>query len=332
MILTRTPFRVSFVGGGSDLPAYYERRAGAVLSTTINRYMYVQSHPFFEPNQVRLKYAQTETVAGLSEIQHPLFRTVLEKYGLPLGREWSSIADVPAGTGMGSSSSFTVGLLHNVLAQLGRADEATKAHLAEMACRVELEDLGEPIGKQDQYAAAYGGLNVFRFLPDGTVQADPVDLGPEGRAELESHLVLYYTGVQRSASAILAEQSKRTATEQDKQRVLDQMVDLVDPLAAALRGGRWSEMGHLLHENWQLKQSLASGITNPNLQSLYATALANGATGGKLLGAGGGGFLLFSCPPSQQPKLTQALGSIRPFPFALETDGSKVLYADSENG
>lgn len=332
MILTRTPFRVSFVGGGSDLPAYYERRAGAVLSTTINRYMYVQSHPFFEPNQVRLKYAQTETVAGLSEIQHPLFRTVLEKYGLPLGREWSSIADVPAGTGMGSSSSFTVGLLHNVLAQLGRADEATKAHLAEMACRVELEDLGEPIGKQDQYAAAYGGLNVFRFLPDGTVQADPVDLGPEGRAELESHLVLYYTGDQRSASAILAEQSKRTASEQDKQRVLDQMVDLVDPLAAALRGGRWSEMGHLLHENWQLKQSLASGITNPNLQSLYATALANGATGGKLLGAGGGGFLLFACPPSQQPKLTQALGSIRPFPFALETDGSKVLYADSENG
>jgi D-glycero-alpha-D-manno-heptose-7-phosphate kinase len=332
VILTRTPFRVSFVGGGSDLPAYYERRAGAVLSTTINRYMYVQSHPFFEPNQVRLKYAQTETVAGLSEIQHPLFRTVLEKYGLPLGREWSSIADVPAGTGMGSSSSFTVGLLHNVLAQLGRADEATKAHLAEMACRVELEDLGEPIGKQDQYAAAYGGLNVFRFLPDGTVQADPVDLGPEGRAELESHLVLYYTGDQRSASAILAEQSKRTASEQDKQRVLDQMVDLVDPLAAALRGGRWSEMGHLLHENWQLKQSLASGITNPNLQSLYATAMANGATGGKLLGAGGGGFLLFACPPSQQPKLTQALGSIRPFPFALETDGSKVLYADSENG
>jgi D-glycero-alpha-D-manno-heptose-7-phosphate kinase len=332
VILTRTPFRVSFVGGGSDLPAYYERRAGAVLSTTINRYMYVQSHPFFEPNQVRLKYAQTETVAGLSEIQHPLFRTVLEKYGLPLGREWSSIADVPAGTGMGSSSSFTVGLLHNVLAQLGRADEATKAHLAEMACRVELEDLGEPIGKQDQYAAAYGGLNVFRFLPDGTVQADPVDLGPEGRAELESHLVLYYTGDQRSASAILAEQSKRTASEQDKQRVLDQMVDLVDPLAAALRGGRWSEMGHLLHENWQLKQSLASGITNPNLQSLYATALANGATGGKLLGAGGGGFLLFACPPSQQAKLTQALSSIRPFPFALETDGSKVLYADSENG
>ena len=151
MILTRTPFRVSFVGGGSDLPAYYERRAGAVLSTTINRYMYVQSHPFFEPNQVRLKYAQTETVSGLSEIQHPIFRTVLEKYGLPLGREWSSIADVPAGTGMGSSSSFTVGLLHNVLAQLGRADEATKAHLAEMACRVELVDLGEPIGKQDQY-------------------------------------------------------------------------------------------------------------------------------------------------------------------------------------
>ncbi len=332
MILTRTPFRVSFVGGGSDLPAYYERRAGAVLSTSINRYMYVQSHPFFEPDQVRLKYAQTETVAGLSEIQHPLFRTVLEKYGLPLGREWSSIADVPAGTGMGSSSSFTVGLLHNVLAQLGRADEATKAHLAEMACRVELEDLGEPIGKQDQYAAAYGGLNVFRFLPDGTVQADPLDLGPEGRAELESHLVLYYTGDQRSASAILAEQSKRTASEQDKQRVLDQMVDLVDPLAAALRNGRWSEMGNLLHENWQLKQSLASGITNPNLQSLYATAMANGATGGKLLGAGGGGFLLFACPPSQQTRLTQALGSIRLFPFALETDGSKVLYADSENG
>lgn len=332
MILTRTPFRVSFVGGGSDLPAYYQRRAGAVLSTTIDRYMYVQSHPYFNPDQIRLKYAQTETVGSIADIQHPIFRTVLGKFNLSLGREWTSIADVPAGTGMGSSSSFTVGLIHNVLAQLGRLDDASKAFLAEQACRVELEDLGEPIGKQDQYAAAYGGLNVFRFLPDGSVRAEPVILGDEGRKELESHLVLYYTGDQRSASAILAEQSQRTATEADKQMVLDRMVDLVDPFADALRAGRWNEMGQLLHENWLMKQSLASGITNPQLQNVYETALRHGATGGKLLGAGGGGFLLFACPPTQQASLTRALNGVRPFPFALETEGSKVLYADSANG
>ena len=332
MILTRTPFRVSFVGGGSDLPAYYHRRAGAVISTSINRYMYVQSHPFFEPDRIRLKYAQTETVENVGAIQHPIFRTVLEKYGLPLGWEWSSVADVPAGTGMGSSSSFTVGLLHNVLAQLGRGDEATKAHLAQAACQVELDDLKEPIGKQDQYAAAYGGLNIFRFLPDGTVQAEPIALSSEGRHELESHLLLFYTGDQRSASAILAEQSKRTASEEDKQQVLDRMVDLVDPFAQALQAGRWDEMGALLHENWQLKQSLASGITNGTLQEAYAIALQNGATGGKLLGAGGGGFLLFACPPTHHERLIRALHSVRLFPFALETEGSKILYADPHRG
>ena len=327
MIITKTPFRISFVGGGSDLAAFYERSAGAVLSTSINKYMYISSHRFFEPDKIRTKYSQTETVSNLSELKHPILRTVLEKFNIQGGLEISSIADVPSGTGMGSSSSFTVGLLHNLYAVTNQL--ADKERLAREACEVEIDLLGEPIGKQDQYAAAYGGLNVIEFLPDGNVKVSPVYLSKDNYNDLQDNLVMYYIGNQRSASAILAEQRKNTSAE-DKFKALQQMVQLVYELRDNLVKGNLDEMGRILHENWLLKQNLASGITNPMISEIYETAMKNGALGGKLLGAGGGGFMLFYCPKEKQQKLTESLKGVRPFDFTFEQDGSKLIHYTHE--
>lgn len=323
MIITKTPFRISFVGGGSDLAAFYGQSPGAVLSTSINKYMYISSHGFFEPDKIRTKYSQTETVSHLSELKHPILRTVLEKFNIKGGLEISSIADVPSGTGMGSSSSFTVGLLHNLYAVTNQL--ADKERLAREACEVEIELLGEPIGKQDQYAAAYGGLNVIEFKPTGEVAVSPLNLSAENYLALQDNLMMYYIGNQRSASAILAEQRKNTSAA-DKFNALKQMVQLVYELRDNLLKGKLDEMGRILHENWQLKQNLASGITNPMIGEIYETAMKNGALGGKLLGAGGGGFMLFYCPKPQQQKLTESLKGIRPFGFTFERDGSQLIY------
>ncbi|MCX7743556.1 MAG: GHMP kinase [Flavobacteriales bacterium] len=322
MIITRTPFRISFVGGGSDLEAYYSKSPGAVLSTTINQYMYISSHKFFEKDKIRVKYSQTETVDRASDIQHPILRTILSKFNLT-GIEVSSIADVPSGTGMGSSSSFTVGVLHNIYTVLGK--EVSKEQLAQEACEIEIDILKEPIGKQDQYAAAYGGLNIFRFNTDGSVITEPINLPSEIILALEKNLVMFYIGNQRKASDILTEQKKNTGKE-DKFNTLQQMVRLVDELKNCLIQGTIDEMGKILHENWLLKQQLASAISNPEINSIYQTALENGATGGKLLGAGGGGFMLFYCKPEYQTQLKKALQKLQPFDFAFEYEGSKVIY------
>jgi D-glycero-alpha-D-manno-heptose-7-phosphate kinase len=323
MIITKTPFRISFVGGGSDLAAFYERSAGAVLSTSINKYMYISSHKFFEPDKIRTKYSQTETVDKLADLKHPILRTVLEKFNITGGLEISSIADVPGGTGMGSSSSFTVGLLHNLYAVKNQL--ASKESLAAGACEIEIDLLKEPIGKQDQYAAAYGGLNVIEFLPNGHVNVDPVYMSQENRTRLEENLVMFYIGNIRSASAILCEQRKNIGAE-DKFLAMQQMVKLVYELRDNLITGKLDEMGRILHENWVLKQSMAAGITNPTINEIYQTALQNGALGGKLLGAGGGGFMLFYCPKEKQRKLKEKLSGIRPFDFKFEQDGSKLIH------
>ncbi len=325
MIISRTPFRISYVGGGSDLPAYYREHGGAVLSSTIAKYLYISSHDFFEVAQIRTKYSSTETVSSVAELQHPLLRAILTRLKMGTGLEISSIADVPSGTGMGSSSSFTVGTLHNLMARLGRADEATKSWLAEQACAVELGDLGEPIGKQDQYAAAFGGFHIYRFNPDESVSIHPVSL-PDPQGWL-SHLRLYYLGNQRSASAILAEQSLESA-KRSKQEVLRDMVHLVDPLATALSQSNWRECGRLMHENWLLKQSLASGISDRGIQDAYRRGLEAGALGGKLLGAGGGGFMLFVVRPEDHAALDAALSDLRPVPFQWDFEGSRIIYSD----
>lgn len=322
MIISKTPFRISFVGGGSDLEAFYSQFEGAVLSTSINQYMYISSHPFFEEDKIRVKYSNTETVNSVHDLEHPILRVVLEKFKLN-GIEISSIADIPGGTGMGSSSSFTVGLLHNLYTQVGI--EKTKQELAEEACHIEINILKEPIGKQDQYAAAIGGFNIFRFKKEGEVVIEKLDLSSELLTQLESNLCMFYLGNQRRASDILSEQKKNTA-QLDKTKALLEMVSLVDELKSSLIKGDLADMGKILHENWVLKQQLASSITNPIISECYETGMKNGALGGKLLGAGGGGFMLFYCEKENQEKLIHSLSKLRRFNFRFDNEGSQVIY------
>ncbi len=328
MIITRTPFRISFVGGGSDMETFYTRHPGAVLSTSINKYMYISSHKFFFPGQVRVKYSETETVNSLEELRHPLLRETMRKTGVTNGIEISSIADIPSGTGMGSSSSFTVGLLHCLYAV--KRLYVTHEQLAREACEIEIDILGEPIGKQDQYAAAFGGLNIIHFHPNGDVRVEPLYVKNEIYRQLQENLLMFYVGNQRKASDILAEQ-KRNASHEEKFAVLRSMVLLVSDLRDCLYTGQLNQFGKILHENWMLKQRLASQISNSQINEIYDAGLRAGATGGKLLGAGGGGFMLFYCEKDRQPKLMEALKPLEKFDFAFEREGSKVIhFADEE--
>ena len=328
MIITRTPFRISFVGGGSDLESFYAQHEGAVLSTTINKYMYISSHKYFEADKIRVKYSQTETVNKPEELQHPIFREVFKQCNIDGGIEVSSIADVPSGTGMGSSSSFTVGVLHNLYTLNHQL--ISKEMLASTACDIEINKLKEPIGKQDQYAAAYGGLNIYRFQRNGHVLVDPLFIEQEIIETLEDNLVMFYYGNQRSASQILAEQ-KVNNSKQAKQENLKQMVALVDELKIALYTGDLQAFGKILHVNWLLKKELASQISNGDIDSIYEIALKNGAIGGKLLGAGGGGFLLFYCEKQHQAKLIKALHKLPFFDFKFDHEGSKLIYTEYED-
>lgn len=321
MIITKTPFRISFAGGGSDLADFYEQYGGCVLSTSINKYCYISIHPYFDANYTLLKYSENELVQDISQIKHRIFNCVLNQTKLH-GVEITSTADIPGGTGLGSSSTFTVGLLHTVDCYQGRY--ASKGKLAEQACRIEIEQLGSPIGKQDQYAAAFGGLNFIRFNRDGTVSVTPILMKPETYRTLQQNLVMFYTGDVRSANSILSEQ-KRNMSETAKTDNLKKMCALAEDMKAALEQDDLSSFGSLLHQGWELKRTLASGISNPAIDEAYETAMANGALGGKLLGAGGGGFLLFYCEPKYQERLRVVLG-LRAFPFAFERDGTSIVY------
>ena len=327
MIITRTPFRVSFIGGGSDLPDFYEKYPGAVLSTTIDKYMYISSHRFFEPDKIRVKYSRTETVGDVNEMEHPILREVLKEFSIKGALEISSIADVPSGTGLGSSSSFTVGLLHALKVRAGAT--ISKSNLAKEACRVEINLLHEPIGKQDQYAAAFGGLNIYEFKTDGDVQVKPVDITRDVIEELESNLLMFYTGDQRSASSILEEQ-KNNIKSDDTISALKRMVAMVEEAKQSLKSSHLDDFGKILHENWMLKKSLASGITNNFINEAYDAAIEAGAIGGKLLGAGGGGFLLFYVPQSNQTQVSDSLKSLRKFDFKFEEEGSKLIHYSDE--
>jgi D-glycero-alpha-D-manno-heptose-7-phosphate kinase len=312
-----------------DLETFYAKHTGAVLSTSIDKYMYISSHRYFYKDQIQVKYSRTETVKRLDDLQHPLLRETLRKANINGGIEISSIADIPAGTGMGSSSSFTVGLLHNLYA-INRK-YVTHETLAKEACEIEIDILKEPIGKQDQYAAAFGGLNIISFHKDGSVKVEPLYVENEVYRNLQDNLVMFYAGNQRKASEILSEQ-KKNASQEEKFNTLKQMVGFVYELRDALYAGRLNDFGHLLHENWILKQKLASKISNPEINEIYDAGLANGAIGGKLLGAGGGGFMLFYCEKEKQERLKQALNRFETIDFRFERDGSKIIYfADEAN-
>ena len=321
MIITRTPFRVSFCGGGSDLKSYYEQEEGCVLSTTINKYMYISIHPYFEPGQIALKYSKTEIVPGIDAIEHRIFREALRQFQVT-GVEITSTADVPAGTGLGSSSTFTVGLLNALNAYTGKY--VSKGMLAENACDIEIERLGAPIGKQDQYAAAFGGLNFIRFLPTGATVVEPVLVKQKTLSSLERRLMMFYTGKLHNANVILKEQSEnvRAAKKRDNLR---KMCGLARDLRTALERQDLDSFGSLLHENWLLKKELASGVSNPAIDEWYETAMQHGAKGGKLLGAGGGGFLLFYCEEEKQDALREALG-LREMTFRFEQNGTSIVH------
>lgn len=321
MIITRTPFRVSFAGGGSDIASFYEKHGGCVLSTAINKYMYISVHPSFDGEETVLKYSETETVKDIADIKHKYFKQVLTDLQIK-GVELVSTADVPAGTGLGSSSSFTVGLLNSLYAYKGVY--AGKERLANEACEIEIEKLKNPIGKQDQYAAAYGGLNFYEFRRDGSVTVEPVIMDKAAKAALEGNLMMFYTGQLHSASAILKEQSSNiTAGDREKNQL--KMCELARGLREELTRGNIDAMGEILHENWLLKKTLASGISNPAIDEAYERAIKAGATGGKLLGAGGGGFLLFYVPKEKQDSLREKIG-LPQMPVSFDRQGSVVIF------
>lgn len=321
MIITKTPFRVSFCGGGSDMATFYKQYGGCVLSTSINRYMYLTIHPYFDDTKTALRYSQIEIVDNIADIKHSIFKQVLSDMGVS-GVEISSTADVPSGTGLGSSSAFTVGLLHTLFCYKGKY--VSKEEIASLACQVEIEKLGNPIGKQDQYAAACGGLNFIEFNRDDTVTVSPIIMGKETRDELQDNLCMFYTGITHDANVILAEQKKNISAE-DKAKNLVKMCDLARDMKKALEGNELADFGDILNEGWQRKRELASGVSSPKIDELYDCAMKNGAAGGKLLGAGGGGFLLFYCEKEKQQKLEEALG-LKRFPFKFEHDGTSVVH------
>ena len=321
MIITKTPFRVSFCGGGSDMANFYEKYGGCVLSTSINKYCYISIHPYFNEKQTLLKYSENELVDEIDQIKHSIFRQVLKDMHIH-GVEITSTADIPGGTGLGSSSTFTVGLLNTLSCYKGKF--VSKDKLARLACEVEIEKLGNPIGKQDQYGAALGGLNFIKFNQDGSVSHEPILMEGKTYKKLQKNLLMFYTGTTRSANAILAEQTKNITSE-DKAKNLLKMCGLAKDMKVALENNDISSFGKILDEGWQLKKELASGIANPAIDEAYEIAMKNGALGGKLLGAGGGGFLLFYCEEEKQEQLKKALG-LRELDFTFERDGTSVIY------
>ena len=321
MIITKTPFRVSFCGGGSDMANFYEKYGGCVLSTSINKYCYISIHPYFNDKQTLLKYSENELVDEIDQIKHSIFRQVLKDMHIH-GVEITSTADIPGGTGLGSSSTFTVGLLNTLSCYKGKF--VSKDKLAKLACEVEIEKLGNPIGKQDQYGAALGGLNYIKFNQDGSVSHEPILMEGKTYKKLQKNLLMFYTGTTRSANTILAEQTKNITSE-DKAKNLLKMCGLAKDMKVALENNDISSFGKILDEGWQLKKELASGIANPAIDEAYKIAMKNGALGGKLLGAGGGGFLLFYCEEEKQEQLKKALG-LRELDFTFERDGTSVIY------
>ncbi|MBI5882906.1 MAG: GHMP kinase [Elusimicrobia bacterium] len=320
MIISRTPFRISFAGGGTDLSAYYHKRPGAVVSTAINKYMYVTVNRYFE-DKIILKYSKTELVSDINEVRHPILAACLRKTGLLRGIEITSMADVVGGTGLGSSSSFTVGVLHALHAY--KSEFMTAEELAREACEIEIERLKEPIGKQDQYIAAYGGSQFTEFMPDGKVRVDPLICPAGALEEMHSRLILLYTGVRRKAGPILR---RARAKFKQNEAVLDRLRALADDVRHELQAGRVDSVGPILHEGWEIKKSLAHGITSTAIDQAYETALRHGATGGKIVGAGGGGFLLLFCPKRKRSRVLSALRGWREIPFEFEPEGSKIIY------
>ncbi len=327
MIISRTPLRVSFAGGGTDLKAFYGKEQGAVLSTAIDKYVYMTVNKKFE-DDVRVKYSKTENVKSANELEHPLFRETMKLTGITNGVEITSVADVPTkGSGLGSSSTFTVGLLNALYAYKGQHTTAEK--LAKEACKIEIDVLKEPIGKQDQYIAAYGGFNYIQFMPDGNVRVDPVIVKKDVLEEIESNMSLFYTGIERKSSDILTVQKKVTS-ETEKFEILKKMRDIASEMRDVLHDGETEKFGALLHGGWELKKKLVGEISNQVIDDIYSKARKAGATGGKICGAGGGGFVLIYAPDGKIEKVRQALKGHKELKFKFAQEGSKIIFIENQ--
>jgi len=328
MIISRTPFRISFFGGGTDYPAWYREHGGSVVATTIDKYCYLTCRflpPFFE-HRIRVVYSRIENCHDVSEIQHPAVRETLRYLGLERGVEIHHDGDLPARSGMGSSSAFTVGLLHALHGLSGRMP--SKPQLAREAIHVEQERLRETVGSQDQVLAAYGGFNHVHFPLDGDAVVRPLTLGRERLALLNDHLMLFYSGIPRTASEVADTYVHDLAS---RRRQLQLMADMVDEAIEILsRGGDLTPFGKLLDEAWQAKRSLSASVSNPDVEAIYAEAAAAGAVGGKLIGAGGGGFMLLFVPPGRQAAVKARLRRLVFVPFRFESSGSQIIFFDAE--
>lgn len=323
MIITRTPFRISLGGGGTDIPSFYREEPGCVLSLAINKHMYIAIHPYFEPGRTFIKYSRTEIVESIGDIRHPIVREVLQKFNVE-GVDITSIADILAGSGLGSSSTYTVGLLHALYAYTGQY--ASREKLAREACDIEINRLGEPIGKQDQYAAAFGGINFITFHQDERVEVEPLTVGRDVLEKLRNNLVLLYLGNARSAGDILKVQTENIRSNPKTRAYLRSMADIARRMRDMIYENGLDDIGGMLHESWMMKRELAAGITSSEIDRCYSLAMNNGALGGKLLGAGGGGFLLLYCRQESRDRLAKAMSHLRTYSFDLDFSGTSVIY------
>jgi len=325
MIVSCAPFRVSFAGGGSDIPSFYRHNRGAVISCAVAKYSFIVVHPFFNAKKYHLKYTRTELVDRIDEIQQPILREALRMQEINPGIEIVSVADIPGGTGLGSSSSFSVALLNALYAHRGVF--VPKEVLANEACILEIERLGEPIGKQDQYAAAYGGINLIEFERHGGVTVLPLLLPTVVQSELESNLMLFYTGSQRDAREVLSHQSVALESDDRVKSDMKEMVNLVYDMRDLLLRGDLDGFGLALHRGWEIKRGLSAQISTSAIDELYARACKAGALGGKLAGAGGGGFLLLYCPKAAHTRVREALGSLQSLEFRFDWGGARIAFA-----
>jgi D-glycero-alpha-D-manno-heptose-7-phosphate kinase len=328
MIISRTPFRISFFGGGTDYPAWYRQHGGAVLAATINKYCYLTCRylpPFFE-HRIRIVYSKIENCQRPEEIAHPSARETLRFLKMERGIEIHHDGDLPGRSGMGSSSAFTVGLLNALHALEGRA--AGKKQLAVESIHLEQDVLKETVGSQDQVCAAYGGVNRISFLQNGNFTVQPMTLTKERLAELNSHLMLFYTGIKRTASEVA---SSYAVSMEERASLLTRMHDYVEQSCAILNSGRsLAAFGELLHQSWLAKRELSDKVSNPRVDGLFEDARKAGAIGGKLLGAGGGGFILLFVPPEKQAKVRKQLNRLIEVPFEFEFSGSQIIFLDAE--
>ena len=323
MIISRAPLRVSFCGGGSDIPAFYEQYGGCVLSCSIRKYIYLALHPSFNKKTITLKYSKTEEVGDYDEIEHKYFRIMLKNYDVK-GVEITSMADIPAGTGLGSSSAFTVATL-KALKAYQKKSYSTYA-LACEACDVEIKKAGSPIGKQDHFASAFGGLNFLTFHKDGKVTVEPLMIPGDGEERLQNNLMMFYTGLKHDANAILAEQSRNVASKEDKIQAQLKLCEMAKDLKKHFEEGDVDYLGTILKESWEIKKSLSSGVSNPLVDEIYDKAIKAGASGGKLLGAGGGGFMLFYVHPEHQKAVREALKDYLEVEFKIDYEGATIIH------